>query len=61
MIFREAVEKVLKSKDIEIKDFISGLSLAFRYTEKYATVLQEVERNTPVCSFQYSHSPNYSV
>jgi hypothetical protein len=45
--YRASLEKTLKTEGLEIKELISGLSLVFRHTEKYSTILQEVERNTP--------------
>ncbi|KAI6191185.1 hypothetical protein M3Y97_00200400 [Aphelenchoides bicaudatus] len=42
----EIIERVLKAKGVDIKEFISALSLVFRHTEKYSSILQEVERNT---------------
>ncbi|KAE9553313.1 hypothetical protein FO519_003479 [Halicephalobus sp. NKZ332] len=36
-----------RSKPLELKDLIFGLSLVFRHIEKYAVVLQEIERNYP--------------
>ncbi|KAI6243688.1 hypothetical protein M3Y99_00031500 [Aphelenchoides fujianensis] len=44
---REKIEEALKTEKLQIKDLRTGLSLVFRHTEKYSTVLQEVERNTP--------------
>ncbi|KAI6205914.1 hypothetical protein M3Y94_00846100 [Aphelenchoides besseyi] len=46
--YRAGLENALRSEKLAIKDLITGLSLVFRHTEKYSTVLQEVERNTPV-------------
>ena len=45
---RALFEEFLKKRDLQLKELISGLSLVFRHIEKYAVVLQEIERNYPV-------------
>lgn len=50
---RAIFEEFLKKRNLELKELISGLSLVFRHIEKYAVVLQEIERNYPVLNFKY--------
>uniref|UniRef100_A0A1I7RKS9 SH3 domain-containing protein n=1 Tax=Bursaphelenchus xylophilus TaxID=6326 RepID=A0A1I7RKS9_BURXY len=40
------IDSVLKKEEKSFKDLIAGLSLVFRHTDKYASFLLEVERNT---------------
>uniref|UniRef100_A0A914XWX9 Uncharacterized protein n=1 Tax=Panagrolaimus superbus TaxID=310955 RepID=A0A914XWX9_9BILA len=44
---RAVFDDFLKKRNLELKELISGLSLVFRHIEKYAVVLQEIERNYP--------------
>ncbi|CAD5228258.1 unnamed protein product [Bursaphelenchus okinawaensis] len=43
---QKKIDNVLKKEDRGFKDLIAGLSLVFRHTDKYASFLLEVERNT---------------
>lgn len=45
---RSDLERVLAEKSVELKELLLGLSQVFRHIDKYAAVLQEVERNTGV-------------
>uniref|UniRef100_A0A914GUB7 Rho guanine nucleotide exchange factor 6/7 coiled-coil domain-containing protein n=1 Tax=Globodera rostochiensis TaxID=31243 RepID=A0A914GUB7_GLORO len=43
----EAVQKMISLRNIDLKEMVVGLSLVFRHVDKYANILQEIERNTP--------------
>ncbi|KAL3103215.1 hypothetical protein niasHS_002401 [Heterodera schachtii] len=43
----EAVQRLISLRNIDLKQIVIGLSLVFRHVDKYANILQEIERNTP--------------